>query len=112
MGWCLILESNVNARVSLNARESPGYEKTDSRVVLDISGFAVKNEAYADGSDVIQLYLTVPQMAKLVWMFFGEVASNNIYTQLLRRLLRQRWKVMTNAVAKDMSWMPRYDREI
>ncbi|MEJ0053295.1 MAG: hypothetical protein WDN10_01010 [bacterium] len=113
MARSIILESDPEARVGFNAQEGAGHEKTESRVVIDISGYKLVHDTETEGGlHVVQLYLTVPQMAQLVRMFFLEIAKENIYAQLLRRLLRQRWKVMTNGAAKHMGWMPRYDQGV
>ena len=117
MARSLQLQSRPESRIHLSSDASQaGHEAPTTRLCIDISNYELMSDRETGGLEVLQVYLTVPQFAALVVEFFRETCSpRNIYTNLLQRLLKHRWAVMTHPISKE-TWlgrsgpsMPRYD---
>lgn len=114
MSRSFIFDATPESSLRLGNLSGQGYEVSGTKLCINITRCV---EAEKAGEvEVVQLWLTVPQMAELVKLFFKETVSpKNIYTTFLERLLRTRWNLMTAPTAKG-SWgggkpsLPAYDK--
>ena len=111
-----IFDATPESSLRLGNLSGQGYEVSGTKLCIDVTRCV---EAEKPGEiEVVQVWLTPPQMAELVKQFFKEVVtSKKIYASLLQRLLRTRWNLMTAPTAKE-SWLgdggkpslPSYDK--
>ena len=116
MARSIIVQSRADSRIFLGSDAVKGRETPDTRLTIDVSNYVLLSDREAEGDlQVVQLCLSVPQMAELVRQFFVEIITpKNMYAKLLRRLLQKRWAAMSSPLAK-MIWhgqstplLPRY----
>lgn len=116
-----IFDATSKSRFYLGNQGGQGHETPRTLLCIDVTRCDIKRaDAVKEGkeAEVVQIYLAIPQMVEIVMLFFRDVVSpGNIYTKLLQRLLKRRWDVMTDSLAKTTSfsdngrpWLPRYDR--
>lgn len=106
MSQSFIFDTTAGSQIRLGNLSGKGYEVGGTMLCIGVTQCA---EAGKPGEvEVVQLWLSVPQMAELVKQFFWETISpGNIYTALLKRLLRRRWSIMSAPAA--LSNLPSYE---
>ena len=97
-------ETVQGAELLLGAGEgAPDREGLDSRYCININTkvFVPADNGFTREVHV-QLWITPTQIAQLVKQYFSEMLRHTspVYRDLLERLLRKRWSVMTSSVYK------------
>jgi hypothetical protein len=123
MSRSFIFDAKSGSRIRLGNFGTKGAENPETQMCIDVTQCIVwaggKGEEEEEEADVVQIFLTVPQVAEIVKQFFWEIISpGNIYTKLLERLLHRRRQLMTSEIAKTRllghdvgrPWMPPYDK--
>lgn len=121
MARSFIFDATSKSRFYLGNQGGQGHETPRTLLCIDVTRCEIKRADATkedDEAEVVQIYLTIPQMVEIVKLFFWDVVSpGNIYTKFLQRLLKRRWDVMTDDLAKtttfsdnDQPWLLRYDR--
>jgi len=95
-------ETIHDAKVLLGAGEGgPDSERVDSRYCINVGTRAYDPATDSFSRDIhIQLWITPTQIAEIVKQYFAEMLRHTprVYRQLLERLLRKRWAVMTSLI--------------
>jgi len=93
-----------------------GYEEKESVIWLNLHVATPIGSDDQPCGEIVRLAiaLTPAQYAQVVKQFFWDVTvSNPLMAKFLKRLLRKRWAIMTNELAKNERWpeihLPRYD---
>src|SRR3989344_2102994 len=96
-----IYESLPDARLQVGGGEAqPGHENAKSQLAITVMA-RVRTDN--DREEEVQLWLTIPQIAVIVWAFFGEtIRQNRTFANMLERLMRKRWSEMTSHFAKPI----------
>ena len=105
MDRALCLQTVRDANVTLGNWGGQAGERPDTPIFINVRVRQTNGPAGEPEEGEIDLCfaLTVPQMALIVKDFFCDitVGRKNIFAQMLSRLLRKRWAVMTSSLAKD-----------
>lgn len=105
-----MFESIQDARVMVGGGDPEGFENPKSRLAITVRCTDIMTGQPVD----VQLWLTIPQFAAIVWEFFSEIVrESNFFSKALRRLMSKRYAVMTSEFARPEpgnNWcIPRYD---
>ena len=105
-------ESIQGARIFVGGGQTAGFEKPESRLAITVRATDGRTGEPVE----VQLWLTVPQFATIVWKFFSEVftfGKENFFSKAMSRLMRRRYAVMTSPLARPGNgnewFIPRYD---
>jgi hypothetical protein len=89
--------------LGLNATHYGGEETPDSLHHISMTVCEANSECGKPVSEeiVLTLSLTVPQMAQIAWYFFRRACEMGVFEVLLRKLMKNRWDVMTSPGFKN-----------
>jgi hypothetical protein len=81
-----------------------GHETPWTRFCINLDAKALNYESGEfDRKVMVQLWITPAQVAEIVKEYFRDMLENTprVFRDMLERLLRKRWSVMTNPTWKD-----------
>ena len=104
-------ETVPDSPVYLGGGIGPGFEISETAFTVNV--FAKRFHSENEEVVAVQLWITPVQLAELVKAYFAEMICNSpkIYRQLLERLLRRRWTVMSfKSTRKDGNLIQPYHK--